>query len=53
MIAIGNAIRDQQCQSISGPIGGYWAPQLTNNWKGGGLIWVAWGRMGPHGAAWG
>ena len=42
---------------ISGPIGAYRAPQLANNWKGGGLIWVAWGRMGPHrvgmGLAWG
>jgi hypothetical protein len=38
---------------ISGPVGAYWTPQLTY----GGLIWVAWGRMGPHGVrmglAWG
>jgi hypothetical protein len=30
---------------------------MHSNWKGGGLIWIAWGRMGPHGVklglAWG
>jgi hypothetical protein len=35
---------------INGPIEAHRAPQLTNNWKGGGLIWPAWGRMA--GAAW-
>ena len=34
---------------ISGPIGAYRAPQLTNNWKGGrGGLFDRMGRMGPH-----